>query len=335
MKIDVALIKTIEQETGVQATTIIESIEVAINQAYLKTPGAKPYSRTELDQKTGKLHIYAKDALTLDEVGNAATFTPEEEIDFDKELKGFEHTASSAARNEIKKRLKDAQDGYIFEEYKNKEKQLINGMVQQIVNRDGELSENVKIKINKNFEAFLPSGEQTPGEVYNHGDYLKAYIISVERGFRGPDITVSRSHPGLIRRLFETVVPEIGEKIIQIHGVAREAGSRTKISVSSNDKNVNPVASLIGELGKRVRAVVEELQGEKIDIVEYSDDPATYVKNALSPATIDAVNVIDEENNVAEVITAPDQTTLAIGIDGQNIRLASRLTGWKLDVKTD
>lgn len=224
-------------------------------------------------------------------------------------------------------RIREAERDVIYEEYKEKEDELITGMIQRIYNN------NLFIDLGK-IEALLPPSEQMPDEKYELGDRIKLYVVEVSTDSKGPKVLVSRTHPGLLKRLFEVEVPEIFDGIVEIKSIAREAGSRSKISVYSHDKNVDPVGACVGPKGMRVQAVVDQLNGEKIDIIEWSDDPAVFIANALNPAEVIKVN-INEEEKIAEVIVPDYQLSLAIGKEGQNARLAAKLTGWKVDIKKE
>jgi N utilization substance protein A len=323
MKIDVKVLKSIESESNISSATLKESIENGINDAYQRLPEHAEFSRAELDLKTGAIRIFSQEVVERDDEGQPSKFKDIRE----ENPSDFSRIAAAAARKTISQRVQDARAGYIFEEYKQLKYSVISGIIQQVADSD-----NVKIKLPSGFEAFLPAREQISGEKLIHGEYLKVFVLEVERGNRGPDIVVSRTHPGLVRKLFELEVPEIGTKTVEIVSVAREAGIRSKVAVASNDPNVNPVAALIGELGRRVRTVVEDLGQEKIDIIAYSPQPEIYLANALSPAEVNSVEVVDEAYKIAKIIVPENKLSLAIGKEGLNVRLAAKLTGWKIDV---
>jgi len=242
---------------------------------------------------------------------------------------GFGRIAATTARQVILQRLRDAEDELTFGEYAGREGDIVAGVIQQ-----GKDPRAVLVDLGK-IEAILPPTEQVPGERYAHGERLRCYVLHVRKGYRGPSITLSRTHPNLVKKLFALEVPEIASGAVDIMAIAREAGHRTKIAVSSNQPGVNPKGACIGPMGSRVRNVMTELHGEKIDIVDYSDDPPQFVANALSPARVLRVNVIDAQARVAQVIVPDYQLSLAIGKEGQNARLAARLTGWKIDIQPD
>jgi N utilization substance protein A len=226
-------------------------------------------------------------------------------------------------------RLRDAEDDRRFGEFAGREGDIISGIIQQ-----GRNPDDVMVDLGK-LEALLPLGERVPGEKYAHGERIKCLVVSVRKGMRGPQITLSRSHPNLVKKLFALEVPEIADGTVEIAAIAREAGHRTKIAVHSTTPGVNAKGSCIGPMGQRVRNVMSELHGEKIDIVDFSEDPADFVANALSPARVNAVEVVDAEARSAKVIVPDFQLSLAIGKEGQNARLAARLTGWRIDIRSD
>ena len=239
----------------------------------------------------------------------------------------FGRIAAQSAKQVIIQRMQDAERDIIFEDFKDRKGEIINGIVQRF--DKGAIIVNLG-----RAEAVLPLREQVPREGYRAGDRVRAFVLDVKRISRGPQIVLSRTHPGFIQALFELEVPEIAETIVTVEGVAREPGSRTKIGVSSRDRDVDPVGACVGMKGSRVQAVVQELRGEKIDIISYDPDPARFVVNALAPAEVSRV-VVDEVNQTMEVIVPDDQLSLAIGRRGQNVRLASKLTGWKIDIKSE
>jgi N utilization substance protein A len=235
----------------------------------------------------------------------------------------------TTARQVILQRLRDAEDELTFGEYAGREGDIVAGVIQQ-----GSDPRAVLVDLGK-LEAILPPTEQVPGERYVHGERLKCYVLHVRKGFRGPSVTLSRTHPNLVRKLFSLEVPEIASGAVEIAAIAREAGHRSKIAVISRQPGVNAKGACIGPMGSRVRNVMSELHGEKIDIVDFSDDPAQFVAHALSPARVSRVDVIDAQARVARVIVPDYQLSLAIGKEGQNARLAARLTGWRIDIRPD
>ena len=306
-------------ERDIPLDQLVPAIEQALLMAYQRTPGAVRGSRVELDRTTGHVTVWAP------EVDDDGTRVGE----FDDTPNGFGRIAASTARQVIFQRLRDADDAKVLGEFKDREGELVSGVIQQGTHRH-----MVQVDLGS-LEAVLPPPEQVPGEEYRHGRRLRAVIISATRGPKGPSVTVSRSHPDLVRRLFALEVPEISEGVVEITALAREAGHRTKMAVRATRAGVNPKGAAIGEMGTRVRAVMAELGGEKIDIVEHSDDPAEMIAHALSPAQTVAVEILDEAQHSARVTVPQHQLSLAIGKEGQNARLAARLTGWRIDIVGD
>ena len=306
-------------ERDIPLDQLVPAIEQALLMAYQRTPGAIRGSRVELDRTTGHVTVWAP------EVDDDGTRVGE----FDDTPNGFGRIAASTARQVIFQRLRDADDAKVLGEFKDREGELVSGVIQQGTHRH-----MVQVDLGS-LEAVLPPPEQVPGEEYRHGRRLRAVIISATRGPKGPSVTLSRSHPDLVRRLFALEVPEISEGVVEITALAREAGHRTKMAVRATRAGVNPKGAAIGEMGTRVRAVMAELGGEKIDIVEHSDDPAEMIAHALSPAQTVAVEILDEAQHSARVTVPQHQLSLAIGKEGQNARLAARLTGWRIDIVGD
>ena len=306
-------------ERDIPLDHLVPAIEQALLMAYQRTPGAIRGSRVELDRTTGHVTVWAP------EVDDDGTRVGE----FDDTPNGFGRIAASTARQVIFQRLRDADDAKVLGEFKDREGELVSGVIQQGTHRH-----MVQVDLGS-LEAVLPPPEQVPGEEYRHGRRLRAVIISATRGPKGPSVTLSRSHPDLVRRLFALEVPEISEGVVEITALAREAGHRTKMAVRATRAGVNPKGAAIGEMGTRVRAVMAELGGEKIDIVEHSDDPAEMIAHALSPAQTVAVEILDEAQHSARVTVPQHQLSLAIGKEGQNARLAARLTGWRIDIVGD
>jgi len=261
-------------------------------------------------------------AAELDDEGNKLG-------EYDDTPEGFGRIAATTAKQIMLQRLRDAEDDIRFGEFSGKEGDLISGVIQQ-----GRNPDDVMVDLGK-LEALLPLGERAAGERYQHGERIKCLVVSVRKGMRGPQITLSRSHPNLVKKLFALEVPEIADGTVEIAAIAREAGHRTKIAVRSSASGVNAKGSCIGPMGQRVRNVMSELHGEKIDIVDFSEEPADFVANALSPARVTRVDVVDAEARSARVIVPDFQLSLAIGKEGQNARLAARLTGWRIDIRSD
>ncbi len=319
MDIDMAALRMLEREKDLPFGVVVEAIEQALLVAYERTDGAELQARVELDRKTGHVVVWARE---LDEEG---TVTRE----WDDTPTGFGRIAATTARQVITQRLRDAEDEARFGEFSGREGDLVSGTVQQ-----GRYRDDVQVQIGR-IEAMLPSAERVPGERYEHGLRLKCLVVSVRRGFRGPQVVLSRSHPHLVRKLFALEVPEIADGSVEIAAIAREAGHRTKIAVHSTVDGVNAKGACIGPMGQRVRNVMSELHGEKIDIVDFAEDPAEFVAHALSPARVSSVEVVDPNARAARVIVPDYQLSLAIGKEGQNARLAARLTGWRIDIRPD
>src|SRR5215468_10610608 len=319
MDIDLSILRTLEREKEISFDVLVEAIEQALLTAYHKTPGAVEEARVELDRRSGHVTVFAAE---LDDEGNQLG-------EYDDTPEGFGRIAATTAKQIMLQRLRDAEDDIRFGEFSGKEGDLISGVIQQ-----GRNPDDVMVDLGK-LEALLPLGERVPGERYQHGERIKCLVVSVRKGMRGPQITLSRSHPNLVRKLFALEVPEIADGTVEIAAIAREAGHRTKIAVRTTTSGVNAKGSCIGPMGQRVRNVMAELHGEKIDIIDWSDDPASFVGNALSPAKALRVEVVDLATRTARV-TVPDfQLSLAIGREGQNARLAARLTGWRIDIRPD
>ena len=322
MNIDLAALRALEREREIPYETILAAIETALLTAYRHTEGANPHARVEIDRKTGGATVYAQE---VDSEGRVVR-------EYDDTPHDFGRIAAMTAKQVILQRLREATDEVHFGEYAGRDGDLVTGVVQA---HEARAEKGIVTVDLGKLEAVLPAAEQVPGEVYEHGMRLKAVVVHVAKGFRGPQITLSRSHPGLVKKLFALEVPEIADGTVEISAIAREAGHRTKIAVRSTQPGVNAKGACIGPMGQRVRAVMSELHGEKIDIIDWSDDPATFVGNALSPAKALRVEVVDLATRTARV-TVPDyQLSLAIGREGQNARLAARLTGWRIDIRPD
>jgi N utilization substance protein A len=317
--IDLSALRSLESEKDISMELAIKAIEDALLVAYHKSEGAAPVARVQVDRGTGHVTVWAT---TTGEEGEPAT-------EYDDTPEGFGRIAATTARQVILQRLRDAEDELTFGEYAGREGDVVAGVIQQ-----GKDPRAVLVDLGK-IEAILPSGEQVPGEQYAHGERLRCFVLHVRKGHRGPSVTLSRTHPSLVKKLFNLEVPEMSSGVVEIAAIAREAGHRTKIAVRSNQSGVNAKGACIGPMGSRVRNVMTELHGEKIDIVDYAEDPADFVANALSPARVTRVEIVDPVARAARV-TVPDyQLSLAIGKEGQNARLAARLTGWKIDIVSD
>lgn len=325
MDIDMAALRLLERERDIPMDVIVPAIEQALLTAYHREDGSLRDARVELDRKTGHVVVWAREEAPVDEEGNRGEPGPE----FDDTPSGFGRVAAATARQVIVQRMRDLEDEAILGDFRGREGDVVAGVIQQ--SSDPRV---VRVDFGT-VEGILPSAEQVPGESYAHGDRLRCFVVSVKRGLKGPQITLSRTHPNLVRKLFALEVPEIADGTVEIASIAREAGHRTKIAVRSTVAGVNAKGACIGPMGSRVRNVMSELNGEKIDIIDWAEDPATYVGNALSPARVASVQVVDASARAARVIVPDYQLSLAIGKEGQNARLAARLTGWRIDIRSD
>src|SRR6266852_6021457 len=319
MDIDLSVLRSLESEKDISLDQAIKAIEDALLVAYHKSAGASTSARVEVDRKSGHVTVWA---IQADPDGTSVR-------EYDDTPAGFGRIAATTARQVILQRLRDVEDELTFGEYAGREGDIVAGVIQQ-----GKDPRAVLVDLGK-IEAILPPTEQVPGERYSHGERLRCYVLHVRKGYRGPSITLSRTHPNLVKKLFALEVPEIASGAVEIAAIAREAGHRTKIAVIAREAGVNAKGSCIGPMGSRVRNVMAELHGEKIDIVDYSADPADFVAHALSPARVSRVDIIDLQARVAQVIVPDYQLSLAIGKEGQNARLAARLTGWRIDIRPD
>lgn len=319
MDIDMAALRSIERDKEIGLDVLIGAIQDAILNAYEKTDAPVRGARCTVDRKTGKVLLEAPERNDEGEIVGWYADAPE----------GFGRVAAATARQVIFQRLRDAEDERKFGHFQAREGDIMMGVVQQDSDK-----RTVRIDLGP-MEAIMPLAEQVPTERYPHGTRLRVYVVAVRREPRGPVVVVSRTHPNLVQRLFKMEVPEIESGVVEIKAVAREAGHRTKIAVVSHDKNVSAKGACIGPMGSRVRAVMTELNGEKIDIIDWSEDGATFVKEALSPAKVQSVTVTDHFAKAARVIVPDYQLSLAIGREGQNARLAARLTGWRIDIRPD
>jgi N utilization substance protein A len=319
MDIDLTLLRALEREKEISFDILIDALEQALLTAYHKTPGAQPKARVHLDRQSGRVTVMAAE---VDEEGEVLR-------EYDDTPEGFGRIAATTAKQVILQRLRDAEDDIKFGEFSGREGDIVSGIIQQ-----GRDPQDVLVDLGR-LEALLPVAERVPGERYEHGTRIKCLVVSVRRGMRGPQVNLSRSHPNLVKKLFALEVPEIADGTVEICAIAREAGHRSKIAVRSTVPGVNAKGSCIGPMGQRVRNIMHELHGEKIDIVDWSDDPAELVAHALSPARVSSVEVVDAAARSARVIVPDYQLSLAIGKEGQNARLAARLTGWRIDIRSD
>jgi N utilization substance protein A len=330
MDIDLAALRALERERDISLDVLIPAIEQAMLVAYHRTEGSHKIARVELDRKTGHVVVWAREEgelLPADDGERPVRGEPGPE--FDDTPEGFGRIAASTARQVIVQRLRDLEDEAILGDFKGREGDVISGIIQQ-----SQDPRNVLVDFGT-VEGILPLAEQVPGERYVHGERLRCYVVSVKRGPKGPQVGLSRTHPNLVRTLFKFEVPEIADGTVEIAALAREAGHRTKIAVHSRVPGVNAKGACIGPMGARVRAVMTELRGEKIDIVDFSEDPAVFVAAALSPARVQSVEIVDAAARTSRVIVPDYQLSLAIGKEGQNARLAAKLTGWRIDIRPD
>jgi N utilization substance protein A len=326
VNIDMAALHAIESDKGISVDVVVDTIKSALLTAYRHTEGHEADARIDIDRKTGVVKVIARET---DDDGNVIH-------EWDDTPEGFGRIAATTARQVILQRLRDAENEKNYGEFSAREGDIVGGVIQ----RDARANARGLVVVRmgsetKGSEGVIPAAEQVPGERYEHGDRLRCYVVGVTRGAREPLITLSRTHPNLVRKLFSLEVPEIADGSVEIVAVAREAGHRSKIAVTSRVPGLNAKGACIGPMGQRVRNVMSELSGEKIDIIDYDPDPAKFVANALSPAKVVSVSVIDEAGRAARVVVPDFQLSLAIGKEGQNARLAARLTGWRIDIRSD
>lgn len=332
-------LRDLEKEKGIRVEILLEVIEGALVSAYRKNFGSLQNVRVDIDQESGKVRVLAR-KIVIDEVKDTRAeisltearkldprYDLEDVVEIEVTPRDFGRIAAQTAKQVVVQRLREAERGLIFEEFSNREGDIVTGLVQRQEQR------NILIDLGKT-EAVLTPSEQMPGEEYRMSDRIKIYIVEVKKTTKGPQILVSRTHPGLLKRLFELEVPEIFQGIVELKNIAREAGARSKIAVHSRDENVDPVGACVGPKGMRVQAIVNELRGEKIDIIKWSPDASRFVANALSPAKVISVEILENEK-IARVVVPDYQLSLAIGKEGQNARLAAKLTGWKIDIKSE
>ncbi|MFI6427026.1 transcription termination factor NusA [Promicromonospora sp. NPDC050880] len=331
MDIDMTTLRMLERERDLSLDVLVAAIEQALLSAYHRTPDAYTRARVELDRSSGHVTVWAREELPVEPDPDDPDARPTVEFgpEFDHTPQDFGRIATATARQVIVQRLRDAEDDQVLGTFRGKEGEVLAGVIQQ--GRDPRV---VLVDVGGT-EAVLPPHEQVPTEEYVHGERLRAYVVEVSRGMKGAQITLSRTHPNLVRKLFELEVPEIADGSVEITAIAREAGHRTKMAVRSRVAGLNAKGACIGPMGARVRAVMAELHGEKIDIVDHSDDPAAFVASALSPARVSSVTVVDADARAARAVVPDYQLSLAIGKEGQNARLAAKLTGWRIDIRSD
>lgn len=330
----------LEKEKGISKEVVIDAIETALISGFKKNYGKNGIVKVDIDTETGDYKVYSEktvvefvedDSIQIDlekakavdkkyEIGDIVKIQVRPKEDFGR-------IAAQTSRQVILQKIREAERENIYEEFHGRESEIVTGTVQRISKN------NIFVNLGK-VEGILTEGEQIPGEIFRQGERIKAVILDVKNTSKGANITLSRTHPNLVKRIFELEVPEIYDGVIDIFSISREAGSRSKIAVITNDENVDPVGSCVGNKGTRVKSIVDEINGEKIDIIVYDKDPAKFIANSLSPAN--AVNVIVNEKSKSAMVIVPDfQLSLAIGKEGQNARLAAKLTGWKIDIKSE
>ncbi len=331
-------LELIEKEKGIDKEVVFEAIETSLEFACKKHYGTSENVHVDINRETGDIKVFARKEVVEEEydrfleiaIEDARRIDPSYEIgdsiDFEITPKNFGRISAQTAKQVVVQKIREAEREKIYNVFLAKERDIDTAIVQRTERK------NVIVSLGKT-EALMPYNEQIPGETYNFNDRIKVYIVKVEQTTKGPKITVSRTHYELVKRLFELEVPEVHDGIVEIKNTAREAGSRTKIAVYSQNPDVDPVGACVGPNGIRVNAVVNELKGEKIDIVPWSEDIEEFISAALSPADVISVKITDEEEHMARVVVPDSQLSLAIGKEGQNVRLAAKLTGWKVDIK--
>ena len=334
----IAAIEELEKEKAISKDILIEAIESALVSAYKKNYGTSQNVRVDIGRDTGDINVFMRKDIVDEVEDDLVEISLEDAIEIDPRYavgdvieyqvtpRDFGRIAAQTAKQVVVQRIREAERGMIFDDYINRQGEIITGTVQRISN------ETVFINMGKT-EGILAATEQVPGETYMVNSRLKVYIMDVKKTTKGPQVYLSRSHPGLVKRLFELEVPEIQDGVVEIMNIAREAGSRTKMAVWTEDENVDPVGACVGSRGVRVQAVVDELFGEKIDIITWSENPEVLISNVLSPAKVEKV-IVGGEEKAATVIVPDYQLSLAIGKEGQNVRLAAKLAGWKIDIKS-
>ncbi|KAF1084566.1 hypothetical protein SPSYN_02344 [Sporotomaculum syntrophicum] len=332
-------LKDLEREKGISANVLLEAIEAALLSAYKRNFGSLQNAKVLIDRETGDCKVYSQRIVVEDVqdsrleilLSEARAIDPlynlNDVVETEVTPRNFGRIAAQTAKQVVVQRIREAERNIIYEQFANREGDIISGVVQRIEQK------NAFIELGKT-EAILTPAEQIPGETYAPGDRVKAYIVEVKKTTKGPQIFVSRTHPGLLKRLLELEVPELQDGVVELKSIAREAGYRSKIAVFSRDENVDPVGACVGPKGMRVQTIVNELHGEKLDIIKWDSEPSKFVASSLSPAKVVAVEIWEDEK-VARVIVPDYQLSLAIGKEGQNARLAAKLTGWKIDIKSE
>lgn len=332
-------LRDLEKERGIKIEVLLEAIEAALLSAYRRNFGSTQNARVYIDRHTGDCRVYTKlevveevtDPQTQISLADAREIDPRYQVgdvvEVENTPRNFGRIAAQTAKQVVIQRIREAERNMVYEEFASREGDIVTGVVRRFEQK------TVYVDLGRAEGVLLPN-EQIPGEHYHQGQRLKAYIAEVKKTTKGPLILLSRTHPGLLKRLFELEVPELQDGTVELKAVAREAGTRSKIAVESRDENVDPVGACVGPKGMRVQAVVNELHGEKIDVVRWDPDPSRFIANALSPARVIAVEIWEEEK-IARAIVPDYQLSLAIGKEGQNARLAAKLTGWKIDIKSE
>ena len=332
-------LRDLEREKGISANILLEAIEAALLSAYKRNFGSLQNAHVLIDRETGDCKVFAQRTI-VEEVGDSRLeisiaearaidplYNLNDVVETEVTPRNFGRIAAQTAKQVVVQRIREAERNIIYEQFANREGDIVSGVVQRIEQK------NAFIELGKT-EAILTPVEQIPGETYLPGSRIKAYIIEVKKTTKGPQIFVSRTHPGLLKRLLELEVPELQEGVVELKSVAREAGYRSKIAVYSRDENIDPVGACVGPKGMRVQTIVNELNGEKLDIIKWDTEPSKFVASSLSPAKVAAVEIWEDEK-IARVIVPDYQLSLAIGKEGQNARLAAKLTGWKIDIKSE
>ncbi len=331
-------VEELEKEKEISKDLLIEAIESALVSAYKKNYGTSQNVRVNISRETGDIEVYMRKDVVEDVYDNLIEVSLEDAREIDPKFqlgdviesqvtpRDFGRIAAQTAKQVVVQRIREAERGLIYDDYSNRQSEIITGVIQRISN------DTVYINMGKT-EGILATTEQVPGEKYVMNNRIKVYIMDVKKTTKGPQVYLSRSHPGLVKRLFELEVPEIQEGVVEIKSISREAGSRTKMAVFTQDENVDPVGACVGSRGTRVQTIVDELFGEKIDIINWSEDPEKLISSALSPAKVEKV-FINDDGKSATVVVPDYQLSLAIGKEGQNVRLAAKLCGWKIDIKS-
>ncbi len=334
-----AAITSLEKEKGISKEVLFEALEVALVSAYKRNFQSSPTVRVSIDRETGEIKVFSQLKVVEDVVSEeqevslyeARVYEPRcqlgDTVEMEVTPKEFGRIAAQTAKQVVIQRIREAERELIFESFTDRTEEVITGLVRRFEQR------NVIIDLGRT-EAILPMEEQIPNERYRQGERVKTYIVDVKKTTKGPQITVSRTHTGFLKRLFEMEVPEIYEGIVEVKAAAREAGKRSKLAVFSGNSDIDPVGSCVGPKGSRVQAISNELKGEKIDIVKWSEEVEEYIGNSLSPAKVSSV-IIDSEEKTATVVVPDNQLSLAIGKEGQNARLAAKITGWKVDISSE